>query len=132
MSEMIGHEEIEEKVLNIRGEKVLLEKDAAALYGVTAKEVVQAVKNNPDRFPEGYIITLTPEEWHSSKGSLRGRHPKNPPKVFTERGIYMLATVLKSPAAAQTSVDIVEIFAKIRRLTKSISELVKLRKKEGE
>ena len=130
MSEMVRYEEIEEKVFEVRGERALLDKDVAKLYGVAAREINRVAKNNPGKFPEGYILTLTQEEWDSLKGP--GRRSKNPPKVFTEKGIYMLATTLNSPEAAQTAVDIIEIFAKIRRLSRSISELVLQRKKEGE
>ena len=84
--------------------------------------VNEAVKNNPDKFPDGYIITLNNGEWETSslrskistlKTSGRGEHTKYPPKAFTEKGLYMLATILKSPKATQTTIAIIETFAKI-------------------
>ena len=70
MNEIIGQNEVEEYVLNIKGHDVILDKDVAALYGVDTKRVNEAVKNNPDKFPEGYIISLTSEEWISLRSNF--------------------------------------------------------------
>jgi hypothetical protein len=86
----------------------------------------EAVKNNPDKFPEGYILELTSDE---KKGVIEiFDNPKikfSPalPKAFTEKGLYMLATILKSPKATQTTIAIVEAFAKIRELSRIVAEL---------
>ena len=105
-----------------RGQRVILDSDVARLYGVNTMRVNEAVKNNPDKFPDGYIITLNNGEWETSslrskistlKTSGRGEHTKYPPKAFTEKGLYMLATILKSPKATQTTIAIIETFAKI-------------------
>ena len=89
----------------------------ACLYGVETKRVNEAVNNNPDKFSEGYIIRLESEEWKNlkSKFSISSRGGKNKlPNVFTERGLYMLATILKSERATATTIAIVEAFAKLR------------------
>jgi len=126
MNDMIKYEEVEKYVLNIRGQDVILDRDVAELYGVETREINQAVKNNADKFPEGYIIPLTTEEWSNLKSKILtsswgGKHKL--PKAFTEKGLYMLATILKSPRATQTTIAIVETFAKIRELSKTIAQL---------
>ena len=98
---------IENSIIEIRGVPVILDSDVAALYDVETRELAQAVKNNPDKFPTGYILSLTNEEWGSLADLLRskflilngvgrGKHVKYIPKAFTEQGLYMLATILKS------------------------------------
>ena len=126
MSEVVNFNEVEEKVLNIRGQDVILDRDVAELYGVETKEVNQAVKNNSNKFPEGYIISLSAEEWNNLKSKILtsswgGKHKL--PKAFTEKGLYMLATILKSQRATETTIAIVETFAKIRELSKAIHML---------
>ena len=70
MSDIIGYKEVEEKVLTIRGQNVLLDSSVAELYGVETREINQAVKNNHDKFPEGYIIALSSEEWQSLRSKF--------------------------------------------------------------
>ena len=130
MDDIINYKQVEEKVLVLREQSVILDRDVAELYGVETREINQAVKNNQEKFPEGYIITLNSEEWGSLrskfltlKSSGRGQHSKYLPSAFTEKGLYMLATILKSPAATQTTIAIVETFAKIRELSRSVSQL---------
>ena len=130
MSEIIGYREVEEKVLSVRGQNVLLDRDVAELYGVETKRVNEAVSNNPDKFPEEYVIALDSQEWSSLRSKVstlnnlgRGQHTKYAPRAFTEKGLYMLATILKSPRATQTTIAIVETFAKMRELSKAISQL---------
>jgi len=130
MSEIIGFKEVEEKVLTVRGQSILLDRDVAELYGVETKRVNEAVNNNQDKFPEGYIITLSSEEWGDLRSKIstlnvpgRGKHTKYAPKAFTEKGLYMLATILKSPRATQSTIAIVETFAKIRELSRAIAQL---------
>lgn len=91
------------------------------LYGVQTKAINQAVKNNPDKFPEGYIIQLKKEEkvelveiFHRFNSQ---KHSSATMKAFTEKGLYMLATILKSPQAVQTTVAIVEAYAKLKELS---------------
>jgi hypothetical protein len=117
--------EVEEKILTIRNQHVLLDSDVAVLYGVETKRVNEAVRNNPDKFPDGYILTLSGDEWKVMKSkistSLTAGGKVKRPKAFTEKGLYMLAAILKSPKAAQTTIEIVETFAKIRELTRTVS-----------
>ena len=117
---------IENKIIDIRGVPTILDSDVAALYEVETRELAQAVKNNPDKFPAGYILELSKQE----KGEVIKifDNPKikfSPalPKAFTEQGLYMLATILKSPKATQTTLAIIETFTKMRRLGRSVREL---------
>ena len=131
MSEIIGYKEVEKRVLTIRGQNVLLDRDVAELYGVETREINQAVRNNQDKFPEGYIFALTSNEWESLRSKIltlnapagRGQHTKYTPTAFTERGLYMLATILKSPRATQTTIAIVETFTKMREFARTINQL---------
>lgn len=129
-SGMVKFSDVEKAVFELRGQQVILDADVASLYGVETKRVNEAVKNNPDKFPPGYILALETEEWEtlrSKKTALkpagRGEHTKYIPKAFTEKGLYMLATILKSPKATQTTLAIVETFAKIRELSHTVAEL---------
>ena len=127
MNNIISYKQVEEKVLAIRGQSVLLDSSVAELYGVETRRINEAVKNNPDKFPDGYIITLTKQEKKEVVENFDhlGKVKFSPtfPTAFTEKGLYMLATILKSPVAAQTTIAIVEAFAKIRELSRSLSEL---------
>jgi hypothetical protein len=127
---MISYEQVEGKILSIREQNVILDSSVAELYGVETKRINEAVANNPDKFPEGYLIDLTKDEYQALKSKIstlkslgRGQHSKYLPKAFSEKGLYMLATILKSPGATETTIAIVETFAKIRELSKSINEL---------
>ena len=95
--QVIREQEIEACLIELRGQKVLLDRDVAILYGVETKRVNEAVRNNPDKFPE--------------------------PKAFTEKGLYMLATVLKSPRATATTLAIIESFAHLRELSRNLNIL---------
>jgi phage regulator Rha-like protein len=126
MSEIVKFNEVESKLINLRGQNVLLDSDVAGLYGVETREVNQAIKNNPDKFPEGYIFDLTKEEKKEVIKNFDNPKVKFAPfgpKAFTEKGLYMLATILKSEKATQTTIAIVETFAKIRELARTVSEL---------
>jgi len=129
MSEITMFEEVEKRILTIRGEQVLIDKDVAELYGVETKRVNEAVTNNPEKFPAGYTLTFDTEEWSSLRSKIstlepggKGKYAKYKPKAFTEKGLYMLATILKSPTATQTTLAIVETFAKIREFAKIVTE----------
>ena len=107
-----------------------MDRDVAFLYGVETKRVNEAVKNNPEKFPEGYVLTLdkTEEQILRSKistleKSSSGQHSKYGIKAFTEKGLYMLATILKSPKATETTIAIIETYAKIKELTRIIERV---------
>lgn len=100
---------IENKIITIQGKQVILDSDVAELYSVETKRINEAVKNNPDKFPKGYIIILTDDEMRSLRSKIstlenigRGKHAKYNAKCFSEKGLYMLATILKSPKATET------------------------------
>ena len=102
----------------------------ARIYGVETKRINEAVKENPDKFPAGYILKLNNEETYvlrSEKTTLkklgRGQHSKYNPTAFTEKGLYMLATILKSTKATAEAITIIEAFAKLRELSRSIAML---------
>ncbi len=123
-------ENIKDKIVIVRGQQTILDSDVAMLYGVETKRVNEAVKNNPDKFPEGYIIYLSNDEADSLRSKIstlknpgRGGHSKYSPKAFTEKALYMIATILKSPKATETTISIIETFAKVRELSRNISEL---------
>lgn len=119
---------VEKVIVELRGCRVIMDYDVAKLYGVETKRVNEAVRNNPEKFPEGYVLEVTKEEFKGLRSKFstlnmtsRGRHTKYPPKAFTEKGLYMLATILKSPFATQTTIAIVETFARLRELTRMVS-----------
>ena len=101
---LIPFKEVEEKIVVVRDQKVLLDRDVAELYGVETKRINEAVRNNPRKFREGYMFELTSEESSVLRSKFstleqtngKGRHSKYNFKAFTERGLYMLATILKS------------------------------------
>ena len=141
--DIVKLEKIEDKII-IRNEQVLLDSDVAGIYGVETKRINEAVKNNPDRLPDGNLLEMTEEESENlkSKFSISSWGGKRyTPKVFTERGLYMLATILKSGQVVQTTLAIIETFAKIRNLSRNMqalstseteSEQKDLMKKSGE
>ncbi|MDR0834607.1 MAG: ORF6N domain-containing protein [Candidatus Symbiothrix sp.] len=133
MNEIVKFGQVEDKVLNLRDQSVILDSDVAALYGVETKRVNEAVKNNPDKFPDGYIFDLTMEEAIASRSKIstlndggRGQNVKYAPKAFTEKGLYMLATILKSPTATATTLAIIETFARLKELSRTVSECIQL------
>ena len=119
--------EVENRMITLRGQQVILANHVAELYGVETREVNQAIKNNPNKFPNGYILELDKKEKDEvikifdNLGNLL--YSPAPPKAFTEKGLYMLATILKSPKAVDTTIAIVEAYAKLRELTRVMSEI---------
>lgn len=126
MSGLVKLENIKNLIVEIREQSVLLDSDVAAIYGVEVKRINEAVKNNPEKFPDGYILELDKSEWGALKSkfstSMKGGKVKLP-SAFTEKGLYMLATILKSPQAIQATLSIIETFTKIRELSRGIKEL---------
>ena len=119
--------DMESKIITLREQQVILSVHVAELYGVETREINQAVKNNPEKFPPGYIIELDKNEKDEvikifdNLGNLL--YSPSAPKAFTEKGLYMLATILKSPRAVQTTIAIVEAYAKLKELSRVIVEL---------
>ena len=118
---------IKSRMLQVRGQQVLLDRDVAALYGVETKRVNEAVRNNPDKFPLDYMFPLTTEELESlrSKFSSANLSSKSRvvPKAFTEKGLYMLATVLKSHRAVEATFAIIETYAEVRAMKRELLAL---------
>lgn len=133
-SMMIETNEIEAHLMDLRGEKVLIDRDVAALYGVETKRVNEAVKNNLDKFPKGYFFTLqSVEKQYLVENFDRYKTLRNStvePRAFTEKGLYMLATILKSERATAVTIAIIETFAKVRELKHELVELHKETDKE--
>ncbi len=126
MNEKLTHSEVESKIMLLRDTQVILDSDVAALYGVETKRVNEAVKNNPDRFPEGYIIPLNDietENLRSKFSTTNLNKSRVNPKAFTEKGLYMLATILKSVKATQTTLSIIEAFATFKELTRNLEKI---------
>lgn len=119
-------QQIENSIVQIQDKQVIIDSDVAILYGVETKRINEAVKNNPDKFPEGYVIEISEIEWFGLKSkfstSIKGGKVKLP-KAFTEKGLYMLATILKSPQATETTIAIIETFTKIRELGRTIQNV---------
>lgn len=116
--------EVKDRIIFIRQQNVIIDADVAELYGVETKRINEAVKNNPDKFPDEYMFSLTLDElavlrskFSTAKWSTKRR---STPKVFTEKGLYMLATILKSKRATDVTFAIIETFAKVRFLKNEI------------
>jgi hypothetical protein len=123
-SVLVSIERISHSILFVRGYKVLLDTDLAALYGVATKVLLQAVKRNRERFPEDFMLQLTAEEWAhlrsqivTSSGQHGGR--RYTPYAFTEQGVAMLSSVLKSSRAIAVNIQIMRTFVRMRELLAS-------------
>ena len=136
----VSLEEVQSKIVVLHGEPMILDRDVAKLYGVQTKDINRAVSNNPDKFPEGYtyalnnqevadmrlkILTTSSEGTDSEQVNVKFSKSHYNPTAFTEKGLYMMATILKSEQATQTTIAIIETFAKVRYLKR---ELVALHK----
>lgn len=124
MSDIITTSDVKDAIISLRGDNIILAIDVAKLYGVDTKVINQAVKNNPEKFPEGFVFELTKEEKDEVVKNFDHLQPLKftpyLPKAFTERGLYMLATILKSPIATQTTLAIVNTFAQVREIRRQI------------
>lgn len=129
MSGIIKFSDVRDKVVRLRDQDVLLDFSVAELYGVETRIINQAVKNNPSKFPNGYVFEIEKQELNNLRSKIlianKSTISKSRvlPKAFTEKGLYMLATILKSPQATQTTIAIIEAFAKLRELSRTIGEM---------
>ncbi len=132
--ELIPSELIEQKIFLLRGQKVMLSTDLARLYGVQPKVLLQTVKRNITRFPSDFMFQLTLDEANNVRESSvrlrsqivtlkRGEHIKHPPYAFTEQGVAMLSSVLKSERAVQVNIAIMRSFVKLREILSTHKEL---------
>jgi len=132
--DIVKFENLESKLINYNNIPVLIDSDVAELYGVETREINQAVSNNTNKFPDGYIIELTKEEKQEvvKKFDNLSKLKFSPhlPKVFTEKGLYMLATILKGELATETTIKIIETFANIKKLSRNLNSIDENQTKE--
>jgi len=119
---------IESAIFMIRDEKVMLDQDLATMYGVGTKVLVQAVKRNIDRFPKDFMFQLNKDEFKNLRSQIvtsswGGR--RTPPYAFTEQGVAMLSSVLKSKRAVLVNIEIIRTFVKLRRILATHGELAR-------
>jgi hypothetical protein len=126
---LIPIERIERSILLIRGQKVMLSTDLAELYQVEARVLVQAVKRNIARFPQDFMFQLTEEEFSNLKSQIVisswGGLRRAAPYAFTEQGVAMLSSVLRSKRAIQVNIEIMRTFVRLRRMLASHAELAR-------
>lgn len=131
-SALIPLERIERAILLLRGHKVMLDSDLAALYEVPVKRLNEQVARNRDRSPEDFMFQLTAGEADSLRSQVatlktgaRGQHRKYRPYAFTEQGVAMLSSVLQSPRAVQVNIGIMRAFVQLRQMLQTNAELAR-------
>jgi ORF6N domain len=128
---LVSPERIEKSIFLIRGQKVMLDSDLAELYEVPTKVFNQAVKRNRDRFPSDFMFQLTNGEFDALRSQIvtlesgRGRHRKYLPFAFTEQGVAMLSSVLRSKRAVHVNIEIMRAFVRLREILASHKDLAK-------
>jgi len=124
---VIPIDQVESIIFLVRGQKVILDRDLAQLYGVTTGNLNKAVKRNIDRFPNDFMFQLTPEEYKSLRFRFgifkKGQHSKYLPYAFTEQGVAMLSSVLRSKRAIEVNIAIMRAFVQLRKMIDSHAEL---------
>ena len=142
-TEVVKYEQVKDRIITLRGVPLLLDADVAQLYGVETKRVNEAVKNNLDKFPEGFLFKLDKHELAELRSKISTSSSqvadnkeiagsqsnllmagwggaRKMPTAFTESGLYMLATILKSPRATQTTIAIIKTFVQLRELARNM------------
>lgn len=131
LTNLVPIERIEQVILLIRGQKVMLDSDLAALYRVETRVLLQAVKRNRERFPSDFVLQLTREECNALRSQSvilkmgRGAHRKYLPYAFTQEGVAMLSSVLRSPRAIQVNIEIMRAFVRLRQLMATHADLAR-------
>ena len=125
---ILSTDRIAAAILIIRGQRVMLDRDLAELYGVATKVLIQAVKRNADRFPEDFMFQFTEQEFNNLRSqsvtsSWGGR--RYPPYAFTEQGVAMLSSVLRSERAIHVNIEIMRAFVRLRQLLTTNTELAR-------
>jgi hypothetical protein len=123
---LLSEETISNKIYFIRNQKVMLDSDLALLYGVETKRLNEAVKRNESRFPLDFMFQLTETEFHNLKSQFATSSwggTRKLPFAFTEHGVLMLSSVLKSDKAIQTNIQIMRIFTKVRQMLLDTTEM---------
>lgn len=127
MTGLVAAERIENRIVLLRGCKVILDNDLADLYEVEVKQLKRQVRRNIDRFPVDFMFELSQQEYESLRrhfGTLkRGEHSKYLPYAFTEQGVAMLSSVLRSKRAAQVNIEIMRTFVRLRVMIASHKDL---------
>ena len=126
INSLLSEETIANKIYFIRNQKVMLDRDLAALYGIETKVLNQAVKRNMSRFPEDFMFQLTEIEFQNLKSQIVTSSwggSRKLPSAFTEHGVLMLSSVLKSDKAIQVNIQIMRIFTKVRQMLLDTTEL---------
>jgi hypothetical protein len=144
--ELVTYDRIENTILIVRGHRVMLDRELAMLYGVETRALIQAVKRNLDRFPADFMFQLTADEAERSRSqvvilnaqtpniamesvrraaSKRGSNIKYLPYAFTEQGVAMLSSVLRSSRAVQVNIEIMRAFVRLRQMLQANTELAK-------
>jgi hypothetical protein len=125
--QILKQDQVQEKIITIRNQTVIIDADVAELYGVETKRVNEAVKNKPEKFPGDYLFEITNQEKNKLVENFdrfkKLKHSSAPLKGFTEKGLYILATILKSPKAVETTLAIIETFAKVRELGRAVHQI---------
>lgn len=119
----MNFDDVNNRIITIRNQNVILDSDVAKIYGVQTMRINEAVKNNPKKFPKGYILEVQSaerQELIENFDRLESLKHSISTKAFTEKGLYMLATILKSERAIDATIQIVEAFAKIKELSRNI------------
>jgi len=132
MEEIVQFNEIEERIIMLRNIPSILDSDVAYLYGVETKRINEAVSNNPEKFPEGYIFSIQSverQELVENFGRFANLKHSTSTKAFTEKGLYMIATILKGEKARATTFKIIETFARIRELSRIVNQLPQMKDK---
>jgi hypothetical protein len=131
MKPIVTAESLERKIYLIRGLKVMIDNDLAALYEVTTKRLNEQVRRNEDRFPEDFMFQLSLDEYEFLRSHFatlkqgRGQHRKYLPYGFTEHGALMAASVLNTPRAVEVSIYVVRTFVKLREMIASHKDLAR-------
>jgi hypothetical protein len=128
MTHLIRQEIIEQKILLIRGHRAILDKDLARLYGVTTGNLNKAVSRNLERFPEDFMFQLNRTELNNlifQSGISSWGGTRKPPRVFTEQGVAMLSSVLRSKRAIQVNIAIMRAFVRLRQILSTHKELAR-------
>lgn len=126
MAEIVPIERIEKRILLLRGQKVMLDRDLAELYGVTTSNPNKAVSRNLERFPADFMFRLSPEEFENLKfhfGTSSWGGTRKLPRAFTEQGVAMLSSVLRSRRAVLVNIAIMRAFVRLRELLATHKEL---------
>ncbi len=125
---LVPVERIDRLIIMVRGQKVILDRDLAALYGVSTGSLNKAASRNLDRFPEDFMIQLSQEELHSlifHFGTSSWGGTRKPPRAFTEQGVAMLSSVLRSKRAVRVNIEIMRAFVRLRRMLQANTVLAR-------